>query len=219
MATLAAPKVQLKLVPVLKTTLYAGLAGELFSNAGMKDSTQLTCVMQAVSEGLVQAVIVKGCYPDGRWELIKLNMKDFKATDSVMLAPEPGKSLLETVDVSLAAAVQKATDTIKRLSLRPEFYVDWSARAKANPAIIADAIRRLNLKAYKEPEPEPPVLYDLPYTDPSPSTTPATRYPQTVHTYMAPPAPPAGYKAVTVMRIEPAKDPGLSLDWTTTRRI
>lgn len=219
MTTLAAPKVPLKLAPVPKPVLYAGLAGEMLKNTGMKDDQQIRAVQQAVSEGLVEKVIVAATRSDGRVEKFTLSLKPFQATDTVTLQLENGKSYLETLDVGLAAAVQAASDIINRQGLTPRFYVDWSARAKATPGVIAEAMRRLNLKAYQEPV-APPAPEITAWAPPSPPTPPppTQRYPQTVHTYKAPPPLPPGYVLKPVLSVTPAKDPGVTFTWETTRR-
>ena len=220
MTTLSAPKVQLKLVPVPKPVLYAALAGEMLKNTGMKDDQQIRAVQQAVSEGIVEQVIVAAKRSDGRIEKFTLTMKPFQASDTVSLQLENGKSYLETLDVGLAAAVQAAAEIIQRQGLTPNFYVGWSARAKANPATIAEAMRRLNLRPMPEERPAPPVMPEPSWTPPTPPSPPPApqRYPQTVHTYTAPPPLPPGYVYKPVLTVTPAKDPGVSFTWETTRR-
>ncbi len=215
-----APKVALKLQPVPKPVLYAGLAGEMLKNLGMKDDDQIRAVQQAVSEGLVEKVIVAGKHENGRIDTFTLTMKPFSASETIGLELSPGKSYLESLDVGLAAAVQYAAETITRRGLTPEFYVGWSARARANPAIIRDAVKRLNLRVMPEIAP-PPI--DPPAPDPfamssPPSITPPKRYPQTVHTYVGPPALPPGYVYKPVLSITPAKDPGVTFTHETSRR-
>jgi hypothetical protein len=223
MTSLAAPKVALKLTPVPKPVLYAGLAGELLKNTGMKDDGQIAAVQQAVSEQIVSSVIVVGKHADGRMERFTLAVKPFQPGESVMLQPEAGKSFAESLDVSLAAGIQAASDMFKRLGLVPNFYVAWSPRALANPAIIGDAMKRLNLKVLGEPPP-PPVTLDsyrsdpLPYVPPLPPVS-AVRYPQTVRPTTVLPPPPAGYEFKPMLTITPAKDPGVSLTYDSTRKV
>lgn len=219
MTTLAAPKVALKLTPVPKTVLYAGLAGEFFANTGLRDTAQIRAVQQAVSEGLVSAVIVAAKHFDGRVEKFTLRMNSFSATDTVSLQLESGKSYLETLDVGLAAGVQYIADLIRRRGLTPNYYVDWSARAKATPGIVAEATRRLNLKIDTMPEP-PPVVEPTyaEYTPPPAPSPPPQRYYQTVQTYTAPPRLPDGYVYKEVLKITPAKDTGVTLTAETSRR-
>jgi len=221
MTSLATPKVALKLVPVPKSVLYAGLAGELLKNAGMKDNGQITAVQQAVSEGLVEKVIVAGMHGDGRVEKFTLALKPFTSTDSVSLQVENGKSFFETLDVGLAAAVQFTADLIARQGLTPRFFVDWSARAKASPALIADAIKRLNLKVEAETKPAPVAAYEpLSWVPPVPAAPSAPkRYPQTVHTYTAPPPLPPNYVYKPVLSITPPADSGVTYTYETSRRI
>ncbi|MCC0007724.1 MAG: hypothetical protein H6876_06320 [Hyphomicrobiaceae bacterium] len=221
MTTLAAPKVSLKLTPVPKTVLYAGLAGEMLANTGMKDNDQVRAVQQAVSEGLIEEVIVAAKHADGRVEKFTLKMKPFTSTDTVSLQLEAGKSYLETLDVGIAAGVQYAADLIKRRGLTPTFYVKWAARARAAPAVIADAIKRLNLTVETEPPPDPLPTPEPDYTyhePPRPPTPPPRRYPQTVHTYVAPPALPPQHVYKPVLTITPAKDTGVTFSYETTRR-
>lgn len=223
MATLSAPKVQLKLTPVPKTVLYAQLSGELLSNTGMKEPEQIRAIQQAASEGLLSKVVVIAKHPDGNFETIDLHFKPFAAAESIHLELEQHKSYLESLDVSLAAAVQYAGDMIKRQGLTPTFQVEWSERAKATPGVIAEAIKRLNLKNAPKPVVAPPASLLPPdvYVPPfySPSTLPPQRYPQTVKTYTAPPAPPAGMVLKPVLSITPAKDPGVTLTIASTRKV
>lgn len=222
MTTLAAPKVALKLTPIPKPVLYAGLAGEMLKNTGMQDNDQIRAVQQAVSEGLIEKVIVTANHADGRVEKFTLSLKSFGAHETVSLAMEPGKSYLESVDVSLAAAVHYAAELMQRQGLTPHFYVDWSARAKANPSIVADAVKRLNLRTEPAPPPSPPL--DLSYEPdpmplPTPLPTPPKRYPQTVRTYTAPPPLPPNHVYKPVLTIKPEKDPGISFTYETSRKI
>lgn len=221
MTTLAAPKVQLKLVPVPKTVLYAQLAGEMLKNTGMKDNDQIRAIQQAVSEGLVEKIIVAATHADGHVDKFTLTIKPFGAGDTVLLHLEDGKSYLETVDVSLAAAVQYASDLINRRGLTPKFYVDYSARAKATPAIVAEAVKRLNLRTLPDaPPPSPPAPVFDPFPIPAPTPpSPAKRYPQTVHTYTAPPPLPSGYVYKPVLEITPAKDSGITFTHETSRKL
>lgn len=221
MTSLAPPKVALKLVPIPKPVLYAGLAGEMLKNTGMKDSAQITAVQQAVSEGLVEKVIVAATHSDGRVEKFTLSLKPFTTADSVSLQVENGKSFFETLDVGLAAAVQFTANLIARQGLTPRFFVDWSARAKASPALIADAIKRLNLKVEAETKPDPvPAYQPLSWVPPTPAALPEPkRYPQTVHTYTAPPPLPPNYVYKPVLTITPAADPGVSYTYETSRKV
>lgn len=221
MTSLAAPKVALQLVPVPKTVLYAGIAGELLKNTGMMDADQIGAVQQCMSEGMIARLIVRARHPDGRDETFTLAIKPFGLTDSVMLQPEAGKSFCETLDASIAAAVQQLATLIARLRLTPRFEVDWSDRAKANPHLVAAAARRLNIKGPQPPAPPAPLVAPAGFYEPSGSPPPAppVRYPQTVRTYTAPPPPPAGYQRVTVLEITPAKDPGVTVTLETTRRV
>lgn len=215
-----APKVALKLQPVPKPVLYAGLAGEMLKNLGMKDDDQIRAVQQAVSEGLVEKVIVAGKHENGRIDTFTLTMKPFTASETVGLELSPGKSYLESLDVGLAASVQYAADLISRRGLKPEFYVGWSVRARANPAIVRDAVKRLNLRVMPDaplPPLDPPAPDPFPMSPPTPPPAPR-RYPQTVHTYVAPPTLPPGYVYKPVLSITPAKDPGVTFTHETSRR-
>lgn len=212
MSSLTAPKVALKLQPVPKPVLYAGIAGEMLKNLGMKDDAQIGTIQQAVSEGLIEKVIVTGKHASGRTDTFTLTIKPFNAGETVSLEVSPGKSYLESLDVGLAAAVQHAAELIVRRGLTPEFHVAWSARARANPAIIRDAIQRLNLRVLPDPPPPPPVEVPAfePYVPPPSPPTPPKRYPQTVHTYVGPPKLPPNHVRTPVLTIQPAKDPGIS---------
>jgi hypothetical protein len=223
MATLAAPKieVELKVVPILKTIVYAALAGELVANTGMKDNDQINAIQQAVSEGLIEKVIVSARRPDGGVETSTFTMIPPAPGETIDLALMAGKSMLETVDVALAAGVKYAADLIKRQGLTPEFRVAWSARVQANPALGADAIKRLNLRADdlpKPPAPLPPAF--LAEFDPLPPPAlpkPAPpRYPQAVNTYTGRlPIPPTQvYKRV--LEIKPAADKGITFTHETS---
>jgi hypothetical protein len=222
MTSLAAPKVALKLTPVPKSVLYAGITGEMLKNTGMKDDDQIRAIQQAVSEGLIAKVIVAAKHSDGRVEKFTLTIKPFSITDSVELSMEAGKSYLECVDTSLAAAVQYASDLIKRQGLTPNFYVDWSARAKATPAIVAEAIKRLNVREEPIPPPStnylPDDLYVPPVLPSSLPKLPPKRYPQTVRTYTTPPPLPPNYTYKPVLTIKPAKDPGVEFTYDTSRK-
>lgn len=215
------PKLDIKLTSVLKTVLYAGLAGEMVKTLGMTDDGQIAAIQQAVSEGLISEVIVTATRPDGRRETMRLEMKPPATGASVNLALEPGKSLLESLDVSLAAAVAYQAELLRRQGLRPEFYVSWSARALANPAQLRATATRLNL--HSEPFITPPGLNPetgepLYEPTPPPPPPPPRRYPQTVNTYKGFAPPPPAYKPVTVAVITPAKDPDVRLTIETTRK-
>lgn len=217
MVTLAPPKieVQLQVRPILKTIVYAAIAGEMVANMGMKDNEQINAIQQAVAEGLIEKVIVSGRRPDGGVEMSTLEMMPPNPGDTIDLALVTGKSMLETIDVTLAASVKYAADRIKRLGLTPEFRVAWSARVRANPALAADAIKRLNIRADelpKAPAPLPPAF--LAEFDPLPPPAlpkPAPpRYSQAVNTYTGRlPIPPTQvYKPV--IQIKPAADKGIT---------
>ena len=201
-----APTLDIKLVPIPKTALYAGLSGEMVKTMGMTDDSQINALQQAVADGYVEAVIVRTVRPDGRRESIRLDMKPPAAGATVKLAIEPNKSLLETLDVSLAAAVHFQAEAFRRQGLKPEFLVAWSAKARADHSLIKEAATRLNLQTLP---PEPPATIDL---DPGPPMAaapallpiPLRRYPQPVHTFTGWQPPPAGYRTVTVATIRPA---------------
>lgn len=211
MTSLAAPKVALQLVPVPKPVIYAGLTGEMLKNTGMQDNQQIQAIQQAVSEQLIEAVTVLAPHPDGHVDTFTLTMKPFAPDETVALQLENGKSYLEALDVSLAAAVQYASNLIARQGLTPRFRVTWSAKARTTPGLIASTIQRLNLKV--EPEPPRPMPAAPPMPDawapPPPPPRPAQRYPQTVRTYTPPPVPP-GHVLKPVLTIKPAKDTGVS---------
>lgn len=218
--TLAAPKVPIKLVPVPKTIVYAALSAEMVRNLGMKDADQITAIQQAVAEGLVARVMVHARHPNGNVEAVTLTMKPFGTTDTVELHLENGKSFTEAMDVGLAAALQYCADLIKRRGLTPRFVIDWSDRAKASPAIIAHAVRRLNLQVESLPLPPPvPVQqYVAPSVNEPPPAPPVKRYPQTVQTYTAPPVLPPQHELKKVLEITPAKDSGITFTYETTRK-
>lgn len=215
------PKVDLKLQPVLKTIVYAALAGEFLRNTGMTDDNQLNAVMQAVAEGLVEKVVVSARRADGGHEVFTLRMNPPAAGETLNLALEAGKSMLETVDVGLAAGVKHASDLITRRGLKPEYKVGWSARVRVNPALGAEAIKRLNLSAEPLPvlAPPPPVPDYVPdYAPPSPPPVRAapTRYRHTVNTYVGPPAIPPTQVYRPVVTITPAADPGITFTWDSS---
>lgn len=210
-------KVELELKPVLKSIVYAALAGEFLRNTGMTDDAQLNAVQQAVAEGLVERVVVFAHRADGGVDEFQLKMTPPAPGETLNLALSPGKSLLETVDVTLARSVKAASDLIKRRGLNPQYKVGWSARVRANPAIGAEAIKRLNFNA--EPLPLPPQLdtYSgefLPPISPSPPTP--TRYRHTVNTYVGPPPIPPTQVYRPVIEIKPAVDPNISFTWRTS---
>jgi hypothetical protein len=217
MTSLAAPKVALKLQPVPKPVLYAGLAGEMLKNLGMKDDDQIRNIQQAVAEGLIEKVIITGKDATSRIETFTLTIKPFGAHETVGLELAPGKSYLETLDVGLAAAVQHASELLTRRGITPEFRVAWSARARSNPALISDGVKRLNLRALPEPSPPLPVMPDIgPYVPPLPPSPTPRRFPQTVHTYVGPPVVPPNFVRTPVVTIQPAKDPGVTFTHETT---
>lgn len=222
MSLTVTPKVQLELKPVLKSIVYAALAGEFLRNTGMTDDAQLNAVQQAVAEGLVERVIVFARRLDGGVDEFELKMMPPAQGETLNLALAPGKSLLETLDVTLAASVKAASDLIKRRGLTPQYQVGWSARVRANPAIGADAIKRLNLNAEALPPPPPPPPPTdafsgelLPTISPPPLSTP-TRYRHTVNTYVGPPPIPPKQVYRPVVQIKPAADPNVSFTWRTS---
>ncbi|OJU23279.1 MAG: hypothetical protein BGN89_18805 [Alphaproteobacteria bacterium 64-6] len=215
-----APKLDIKLVPIPKTALYAGLSGEMVKTMGMTDDDQINALQQVVADGYVEAVIVRAVRPDGRRESIRLDMKPPAAGATVNLAIEPNKSLLETLDVSLAAAVHFQAEAFKRQGLKPEFFVAWSAKARADHTLIKEATTRLNMQTLP---PEPPATIDLDpgptmVAPPAPPPFPVRRYPQPVHTFTGWAPPPTGYRTVTVASIRPAKDPDVTLTIESTRK-
>ncbi len=215
------PKVQLELKPVLKSIVYAALAGEFLRNTGMTDDAQLNAVQQAVAEGLVERVIVFARRLDGGVDEFELKMTPPAQGETLNLALAPGKSILETVDVTLAASVKAASDLIKRRGLTPQYQVGWSARVRANPAIGADAIKRLNLnaEALPPPPPSPPIgsfSGDIFATPPPSPPPPPTRYRHTVNTYVGPPPIPPKQIYRPVVEIKPAADPNVSFTWRTS---
>lgn len=213
-------KVDLELQPVLKSILYAAIASEFLRNTGMTDDDQLNAVQQAVAEGLVERVVVTARRADGGVEKFTLTMKPPAPGETVNLALEKGKSMLETVDVALAAGVKHASDMIKRRGLKPEYQVGWSARVRANPALGADAIRRLNIRAESLPAPPPPPVMSqaLPTWDvaPPPPPAPPKRYPHTVNTYVGPPAIPPTHVYTPVFEVKPIADPNISFTYETS---
>lgn len=217
--TLAPPKVQLKLQPVLKVIVYAALAGEFLRNTGITDDDQLNAVQQAVAEGLVERVVVTGRRPDGGVDNFTLTLKPPAPGEVLHLALEVGKSMLESVDVSLAASVKQAADLIKRRGLKPEYRVGWSARVRLNPALGADAIKRLNVRGEDLPKPPAPPaampVIDPFYTPPSPPPAPQ-RYAHTINTYTGPPAIPPTHVYKPVVVVQPSADPGISFTWETS---
>lgn len=226
MITMSAPKVGLELVPVVKSVVYAGLAGELVRNMGMKDMDQVGAVQQCISDGLITRVIVRGRHPDGREETVTLAVKPFDPTEKVMLQKLPGASFCEMLDVTLAAGVQHAATTFKRMGLVPRFEVEWSDKAKASPQLVANAARTLNIAGPKPPPPPPPLpAPPAPYQTWAefgaslPPSPPPRRYPQTVHTFTVPPPVPAGYQRVTLLEVTPARDPGVTLTIESTRKV
>lgn len=212
-------KVDLQLQPILKSLVYAAIAGEYLRNTGLTDNDQLNAVQQAVAEGLVERLMVFGRRPDGGADVCTLTMKPPAAGETLNLALEPGKSMLETVDVALAASIKHVADMIKRRGLTPEYRVGWSARVRANPALGADAIRRLNIRAEalptSPPPPAPMPAYQPVFTSP-PAPSPAPRYPHTINTYTGPPAipPTQVYKPVVV--VKPVADPNITFTWDTS---
>lgn len=221
MTTLAPPKVAIKLHPVPKMIVYAGLAGELLTNTGMRDSAQINALQQAMGEGLLDQIVVIGIHVDGKRDIFRMTVKPFSADEAVSLQFDPGKSHAENLDVSMAAFIQHAAGLIKRRALKPEYAVCWSTKAKAAPGGIAAALKRFNFKEWKEPAPEPlPQMahYELPQSTPAPAAPPV-RFTQAVNTYTAPPPPPAGYRYVPVISVTPAKDPGVTFSHETTLKV
>lgn len=216
------PKVALTLHPVPKTVLRPALAGEMLKNLGMRDADQINAVQQAIAEGLIVGITVAARHANGRYETFELAMKPHEASETVSLDLSGGKSYLEAVDVGLAGAVHFAANLIKRRGLTPEFFVTWSARVSANPAIMREAIERLNLKVVPGAPPAP-VPADFGYADspcyaaPSPPAT-QERYGQSVNSYTSPPKLPPDYTYKPVVTITPAKDPGVTFTHMTSRR-
>jgi hypothetical protein len=217
---LEAPKVELKLQPVLKTLVYAALAGEFLRNTGMTDNDQLNAVQQAVAEGLVERVVVTGRRPDNGVEIFTLTMKPPAPGETLHLGLEAGKSIAETVDVALAAGIKHAADLLKRQGLKPEYLVGWSARVRANPALGVDAIKRLNIRAEALPTPPPPMPAAMPTYQPlytPPPAPPLTeRYAHTVNTYTGPPYIPPTQVYKPVVTVKPIADPNISFSWETS---
>lgn len=214
-------RIDVALVPKLKTEVYARLVGETMKTMGMKDDDQVKALMQAATESAIQAVYVVGRHGDGRRETLELIVPPPKVGATINLANDDSKSTLEQLDPSLALSVVAQAKKLQRMGLRPEFYVDFAARLKANPPLMADVMKRLNLRTLPpEPIPEPianPVSYEPTYTTPAPTIT-ADRYPQAVQPFTGWPPPPAGWKPVTVAEVRPAKDPDVLLRITSTRR-
>lgn len=212
-------KVDLQLQPVLKSLVYATMAGEFLRNTGLTDNDQLNAVQQAVAEGLVEKVFVFARRPDGGVEDVELKMIPPAAGETLDLALVAGKSMLETVDVALAAGVKEISDTLKRRGLKPEYKVGWSARVRLNPALGADAIRRLNIRAEAlpvlTPPPAPMPSYEPAYT-PHPVRPAPQRYAHTINTYSGPPPIPPAQVYKQVVEIKPACDPNVSLTWRTS---
>lgn len=214
-------KVDLKVQPVLKSLLYAAIAGEYLRNTGMTDDDQLNAVMQAVAEGLVERVIVYANRPDGGVDIHTLKMLPPAPGETVSLALVAGKSMLETLDVALAASVKHAADMIKRRGLTPKYQVGWSERVRTNPALGADAIKRLNIRAEALPAaPKPVVAPSLPtlpdWYVPSPPPPAPLRYPHTVNTYVGPPPIPPTQVYKPVLVVQPVADPNVSFTYETS---
>ncbi|MEQ1694377.1 MAG: hypothetical protein ABL901_00920 [Hyphomicrobiaceae bacterium] len=221
MTTLAAPKVALKLTPVLKTIVYSQVASELVKNTGMKDQRQIEALQKIVADGLISKLIVRLRDAQGREETYTMGFPPFSNADSIDLIVEPGKSYSEMLDVSIAAAIQFASQQIQLLKLTPRFEVEWSPKAKANPSLVSEAARTLNLTEPVLPPlpPAPPLPAPGWCVPPAPRPQPVpVRYPQTIHTYTAPPPVPPNHTRVTVAEIKPAKDPDFTFTIQSLRR-
>lgn len=213
-------RIDVAVVPMLKTEMNARLVGETVKTMGMKNDDQVKALMQAATETAICAVFVVGRHPDGRRETLELIVPPPKVGATIELPKDDTKSTLEHVDPALALSVVAQAKKLERMGLRPEFYVDFAPRVKKNPALMADVMNRLNLRTLP-PEPEPervtaPVAYQ-PYTLP-PSPPTADRYPQTVQAFTGWEPPPGGWQTVTVAEVRPAKDPDVLLRITSTRR-
>lgn len=218
-----APKIKLKLQPIPKTIVYAGMGGEFVKNIGMTDDAQIRALQQIISEGIIDQIVVAARHADGRIEKFTLAMRTPDVGATVDLDMSGEKSYLEAMDTGLAASVAHASAMVQRRGLTPTFYVGWSPQAQANPAIITEACQRLNLKVGQLPS-EPvgdPVGDDgidvsYPPVPPARSYQP---YTQPVNSYTGPPKLPANYEFKPVVKIQPAKDPGVEFTYETSRRI
>ena len=86
-----AAKVELQLQPVLKTIVYAALAGEFLRNTGMTDDDQLNAVQQAVAEGLAERIIVSARRPDGGVDTFTLKMTPARPRRNPQPRPASGQ--------------------------------------------------------------------------------------------------------------------------------
>lgn len=225
-------KVAIKMHPVPRSVLRAAVVGEYLATMGLSDSISIRGVQQAVNEGLVTGIIVVGFTSTGiPKDRNTLAIKKLEQDDKVMLDLSDGKSHIEALDVTLAGAISWACDRAKRLNLTPRFYLDWSAEARADPANLAAACRRLNLVMDGESAPapvddlfSPPSTYTTrsyaasTYAPSSPSYAAPASFPSRSPFNATPPPLPSGYAYKPGVTVTPAKDKGLTFTSETARR-
>ncbi len=212
---MSSPKVKLKLQPVPLSVMRTALCGEFVRNMGLTDANAIRNIQQAVAEGLVSEIIVlaktQSGIPRDRYTL-ELAALENDVTVNVDLSN--GKSYTEALDVGLAGAVHWAVQRIQRNRLVPEFFITWSAYARANPQHLNEASRRLNMtsatipEVVAEPAPAPSFLPDLTNWLPPP---PVHRAPDPMAPLISTrqPAPPPGTAFKQVLAVVPGKDKGV----------
>lgn len=228
------PKVLLKLIPVPKSVVRSAIAGEFVTNFGLTDTVLMKNIQQAVVEGLVKAIAVVGY--NNRNEpkhIFRLDYKKLEEDTKLKLDISQGKSYLEALDTVLAGAVAHGVAAMRRQSLRPEFFIDWSDEAQKDPVRLKKATERLNLSAQAKPVPK--LVEDLPDRLPSASyggglpsfgfassATPSVGGRSSTASASSlcagPVTLPPRYEARTVVTVTPGKDTGITYTHQTTRR-
>lgn len=230
------PKVLLKLIPVPKSVVRSAIAGEFVTNFGLTDTTLMKNIQQAVAEGLVKAIAVVGYNNrDEPKHIFRLDYKKLEEDTKLKLDISHGKSYLEALDTVLAGAVAHGVAAMRRQSLRPEFFIDWSDEAKQDPERLKKATERLNLSAQSKPVPKLVEDIPVPVSLPRPSVLPALSLgssstptfgpassrvasPTSSPLRSGPVVLPPSYEPRTVITVTPGKDTGITYTHQTTRR-
>ena len=139
------PQLNLKTTPVPLSTARVVLIGDLLKNFDASDNN-IRIAQQGHTEGLFDRTIVLGLDHHGYvQEEAVLQFEELIDDIKLSLDTASGRSMFELLNPRMAATLRYSIDTFKRLGLRPSFVFHWSARAHANPNLIADAQARFGL--------------------------------------------------------------------------
>jgi len=231
------PKVILKLIPVPKSVVRSAIAGEFVTSFGLTDTKIMANIQQAVSEGLVKEVAVVG-HNNGNEpkHIFRLNFKKLEEDTKLKLDISQGKSYLEALDTVLAGAVAHGVAAMRRQSLRPQFFIDWSDEAKKDPERLNKAVERLNLHDQARAVPalveEPSAAFSSSELFGSStsmgfgpglgsfgtSSVPSARRLSSSPLRSGPVVLPPRYEPKTIVTVTPGKDTGITYTHQTTRR-